>query len=167
MSARAQNLPLWGRWLSEAKSDAVVPAFPPEKASFPRFFRCNLPCQLNQAVSQILLDHHRLLPLDEQYAAALAARRPVFINFTAKWCLVCLLNDKTSLSTETFRRLAAEKNIALFKADWTNRDETIRDALKAYDRNSIPLYIWYPAGKQTPVLLPQILTPDILKTQLQ
>lgn len=100
-------------------------------------------------------------------AAALAARRPVFINFTAKWCLVCLLNDKTSLSTETFRRLAAEKNIALFKADWTNRDETIRDALKAYDRNSIPLYIWYPAGKQTPVLLPQILTPDILKTQLQ
>lgn len=100
-------------------------------------------------------------------AAALAARRPVFINFTAKWCLVCLLNDKTSLSTETFRRLAAEKNIALFKADWTNRDETIRDALKAYGRNSIPLYVWYPAGKQTPVLLPQILTPDILKTQLQ
>ena len=100
-------------------------------------------------------------------AAALAARRPVFINFTAKWCLVCLLNDKTTLSTETFRRLAAEKNIALFKADWTNRDETIRDALKAYGRNSIPLYVWYPAGKQTPVLLPQILTPDILKTQLQ
>lgn len=100
-------------------------------------------------------------------AAALAARRPVFINFTAKWCLICLLNDKTSLSTETFRRLAAEKSIALFKADWTNRDETIRDALKAYGRNSIPLYVWYPAGKQTPVLLPQILTPDILKTQLQ
>lgn len=100
-------------------------------------------------------------------AAALAARRPVFINFTAKWCLVCLLNDKTSLSTETFRRLAAEKNIALFKADWTNRDETIRNALKTYGRNSIPLYVWYPAGKQTPVLLPQILTPDILKTQLQ
>lgn len=100
-------------------------------------------------------------------AATLAARRPVFINFTAKWCLVCLLNDKTSLSTETFRRLAAEKSIALFKADWTNRDETIRDALKAYGRNSIPLYVWYPAGKQTPVLLPQILTPDILKTQLQ
>ena len=100
-------------------------------------------------------------------ADALAARRPVFINFTAKWCLVCLLNDKTSLSTETFRRLVTEKNIALFKADWTNRDETIRNALKTYGRNSIPLYVWYPAGKQTPVLLPQILTPDILKTQLQ
>ena len=100
-------------------------------------------------------------------ADALTARRPVFINFTAKWCLVCLLNDKTSLSTETFRRLVAEKNIALFKADWTNRDETIRNALKTYGRNSIPLYVWYPAGKQTPVLLPQILTPDILKTQLQ
>lgn len=42
-------------------------------------------------------------------ADALAARRPVFINFTAKWCLVCLLNDKTSLSTETFRRLVTEK----------------------------------------------------------
>lgn len=60
-----------------------------------------------------------------------------------------------------------KKNIALFKADWTNRDETIRNALKTYGRNSIPLYVWYPAGKQTPVLLPQILTPDILKTQLQ
>ncbi len=98
---------------------------------------------------------------------AQAAKQPVFINFTAKWCLVCLLNDKTSLSTESFKNLAAKENIRLLKADWTNRDEDIRDALKSYGRNSIPLYVYYAAGSKTPVILPQILTPEILKEQLK
>ncbi len=97
---------------------------------------------------------------------ALQNQEPVFINFTAKWCLVCLLNDKSTLATDDFKNFAKNKKIRLFKADWTNRNETIRDALKTFGRNSIPLYVYYPQGSRTPVILPQILTIDILREKL-
>ena len=99
--------------------------------------------------------------------AALAENRPVFVNFTAKWCLVCLLNDKTSLSSAAFYDTVRSQNIRLFKADWTSRSEGIRLALQNYGRNSIPLYVYYPAGQKQPVLLPQILTPEILQKSLR
>ena len=99
--------------------------------------------------------------------AALAENRPVFVNFTAKWCLVCLLNDKTSLSSAAFYDTVRSQNIRLFKADWTSRSEDIRLALQNYGRNSIPLYVYYPAGQKQPVLLPQILTPEILQKSLR
>lgn len=99
----------------------------------------------------------------EKVSQALKKQQPVLIDFTAKWCLVCLLNDKTSLSTETFRKTAVEKKIRLFKADWTNHNETIGNALKKYGRNSVPLYIYYPQGKTEPVILPQLLTTGILQ----
>lgn len=98
---------------------------------------------------------------------ALKNNQPVFINFTAKWCLVCLLNDKSTLSTETFKELTKQKGIKLYKADWTNKDATIGEALKSYNRNSIPLYVYYPQGKSRPKILPQILTTDIVKEELK
>ncbi len=98
---------------------------------------------------------------------AIKNNQPVFINFTAKWCLVCLLNDKSTLSTETFKKLTKQKGIKLYKADWTNKDEVIGEALKRYNRNSIPLYVYYPQGKNTPKILPQILTTDIIKQELE
>lgn len=97
---------------------------------------------------------------------ALTQNRPVFINFTAKWCLVCLLNDKTTLSTKTFQDLAKKNNITLLKADWTNRDQTIADTLKTYNRNSIPLYVYYKKDTSAPLILPQILTTDIIRQTL-
>jgi thiol:disulfide interchange protein DsbD len=101
--------------------------------------------------------------------AVLQARKdgtPVFIDFTAKWCLVCLLNDKSTLSTKEFKRLVKERKIRLFKADWTNKDETVSKALKHYNRNSIPLYVYYAPHSDTPQILPQILTADIVNTTL-
>lgn len=103
----------------------------------------------------------------EKYSAesvneAIKNEQPVFINFTAKWCLVCLLNDKTSLATKEFNRLVRDKKLRLFKADWTKRDKEIKDALALYGRNSIPLYVYYSKGSKSPTILPQILTPKIL-----
>lgn len=111
------------------------------------------------------------MPLDirwEKYSAetvkeAVNNNEAVFINFTAKWCLVCLLNDRTTLSSDNFKQLAEETGTRLFKADWTNRSEEIRDALKSYGRNSIPLYVYHSGKKQTPAILPQILTIDIVR----
>ena len=88
---------------------------------------------------------------------------PVLIDFTAKWCLICLLNDKTVLSSNEFKSLVKEKKIHLFKADWTNHNQEIANALKTYGRNSIPLYVYYPPHSSIPQYLPQVLTIDTLK----
>ncbi|MBR2300012.1 MAG: thioredoxin family protein [Alphaproteobacteria bacterium] len=84
----------------------------------------------------------------------------VLIDFTAKWCLTCLLNEKTVLDSDTFLKKAQENNIRLFKADWTNRDEDIFKALKSYGRSSVPLYVYYHQDSENAQILPQILTID-------
>ena len=98
---------------------------------------------------------------------ALRNKQSVFINFTAKWCLVCLLNDKTTLSTEQFKSFVKQNKIQLFKADWTTKDDAITDALRLYNRNSVPLYVYYNKGNSTPIILPQILTEGILESKIK
>ncbi|MBO7097953.1 MAG: thioredoxin family protein, partial [Alphaproteobacteria bacterium] len=97
---------------------------------------------------------------EEKVNAALENGEPVFIDFTAKWCLICLLNEKTTLESEAFMRAAKNNNIHLFKADWTNKNNEIFKALKLYNRSSVPVYIFYPKDEQNYLVLPQILTPD-------
>ena len=121
---------------------------------------------------------HQLAPkphqdiLWEEYSAnkitaALENNEPVFIDFTAKWCLVCLLNDKSTLASKDFEKLTKEHHLRLFKADWTNHSPEIASALKSYGRNGIPLYVYYKQGSANPIYLPQILTLDILKETLK
>ena len=95
-------------------------------------------------------------------AEAIAQEQPVFIDFTAKWCLICLLNDKTALNSAACKQLVKKHHIRLFKADWTNRDDNIKKALETYNRNSVPLYVYYPPHTETPIILPQILTEKII-----
>ena len=89
----------------------------------------------------------------------------VFIDFTAKWCLICLANEKVALDTAEFAEIVREKNILLFKADWTNRDAEITQALEYYGRSSIPLYVYYDGEKMQ--VLPQLLTPGVIKDKLR
>ncbi|MFV0627118.1 MAG: cytochrome c biogenesis protein CcdA [Alphaproteobacteria bacterium] len=89
--------------------------------------------------------------------------KPVFIDFTAKWCITCLANKKIALETNIFAELVKEKELNVFQADWTNYSPEIEYALKKYGRNSIPLYVYYPAGSKNYILLPQLITPSILK----
>ena len=93
--------------------------------------------------------------------------RPVFIDFTAKWCLTCLVNEKTALSSKAFKRLVNEQNITLLKADWTSKDTYITSALAQYGRNSVPLYVYYDGMNPQPTILPQLLTVHLLKQYLQ
>ena len=104
---------------------------------------------------------------EDKIQALRAANRPVFIDFTAKWCLTCLVNEKTALASRTFAKLVRNKNIALFKADWTTQDEMITQALARYERNSVPLYVYYNGKDQEPIILPQLLTPSLLKENLK
>lgn len=95
-----------------------------------------------------------------------AQNEPVFIDFTAKWCLTCLVNEKTALSSRPFKKIVQEKRIHLLKADWTTKDETVTQALAVYNRNSVPLYVYYDGKNQHPIILPQLLTTKIIKQYL-
>ncbi|MBO4285237.1 MAG: thioredoxin family protein [Alphaproteobacteria bacterium] len=91
---------------------------------------------------------------------ALEKGEPVFIDFTAKWCLTCLFNERTVLYSDAFLDKAKQKGVRLFKADWTRYDAQILKNLKTYGRSSVPLYVFYQKSSDDHIVLPQILTLD-------
>jgi thiol:disulfide interchange protein/DsbC/DsbD-like thiol-disulfide interchange protein len=95
----------------------------------------------------------------------LASGRPVFINMTAAWCITCLVNERTALSTEAVREALSGKNVAYLKGDWTNRNPEITRLLERFGRSGVPLYVLYRNGRE-PVVLPQILTPSLVLDKL-
>ena len=96
-----------------------------------------------------------------------AEGRPVFVDFTAAWCLSCQVNKRTTLSTTAVQKAFENKNVARLRADWTNRDPTITRALESHGRNGVPLYVLYRGDGSDPKLLPEILTPDIVLGALE
>jgi thiol:disulfide interchange protein len=99
---------------------------------------------------------------------ALAQKRPVFVDFTAAWCVSCQVNKKAVLETEASQKFFADKNVLLLKADWTKRDPEITAELARYGRNGVPLYqVWLPSSGQgasaSPQLLPELLTRNIVE----
>lgn len=88
------------------------------------------------------------------------AKQPVFIDFTAKWCLICQANHLV-LSTEEVQQKFSEKNIVTMKADWTKNDPEITKLLRKYGRNGVPLYLLFSGDpSKPPQVLPQVLTPE-------
>jgi thiol:disulfide interchange protein DsbD len=88
--------------------------------------------------------------------------RPVFVNFTAAWCVTCIVNEKLVLRSDAIWAAVKQKGIVAMKADWTRRDPAITRALAALGRNGVPVYALYPPGGGAPALLPQILTEAIV-----
>lgn len=88
------------------------------------------------------------------------AKQPVFIDFTAKWCLICQANHLI-LSTQEVQQKFSEKNIVTMKADWTKNDPEITKLLRKYGRNGVPLYLLFSGDpSKPPQVLPQVLTPE-------
>jgi len=92
--------------------------------------------------------------------------RPVFVDFTAAWCVTCQVNERVALATDEVRAKMIEGNVLLLKADWTRNDPLITAELARFGRAGVPLYLLYPAGGGEPQVLPQILTPGIVATAL-
>jgi len=104
----------------------------------------------------------------EELARTVEAGQPAFVDFTAAWCLTCQVNERLVLSTETVMGAFRNRNVALFKADWTRQDPVITAALEGLGRSGVPVYVLYSGlpGSE-PVVLPAILTQEIVVGALE
>ncbi|HOB02075.1 MAG TPA: thioredoxin family protein, partial [Casimicrobium huifangae] len=94
-----------------------------------------------------------------------AEGKPVFVDFTAAWCVSCQANKRLVLTRTEIEQAFAAKNVTLMRADWTNRDERITQALTAMGRSGVPVYVLHAPGKPAQ-LLPELLTTGIVKEAL-
>jgi thiol:disulfide interchange protein len=106
-------------------------------------------------------------PYDAAQVARLnAAGRPLLVNFTASWCLTCLVNERNAFNDSAVQEIFRNKGVTLMKGDWTNRNPAITQALASFGRAGVPLYVVYNAkpGSTEPVILPQLLTPSVVQS---
>jgi len=91
--------------------------------------------------------------------ADLRDNKPVFLDFTAEWCLTCKVNEKAVLSDPLVVEKFRTSGILPVRADWTNRNQDITRLLAKFGRSGVPLYVLFPAGNSNqPVVLPEVIT---------
>ena len=97
---------------------------------------------------------------------ALASGRPVFIDFTAAWCITCQYNEQQVLAKPMVLQAFKDKNVVLLRADWTRHDAAISQALEKLGRSGVPVYVLHGPGK-TPMLMSELLSTEELLTAIQ
>jgi len=95
----------------------------------------------------------------DKVTQSLAQNQPVFVDFTAAWCVTCQINKKTTLGSRTVLSDFQAHQVLLLRADWTRRDPAITTALSALGRSGVPVYVLYAPGR-SPLVLSELLSPD-------
>ena len=97
-----------------------------------------------------------------------AAGQNVFVDFTAAWCVTCKVNERVVLERESVKQLFQDSNTAFLVADWTNKNDEIARELARHGRSGVPLYLVYRADNNdvSPIILPQLLTENVLREAL-
>ena len=99
---------------------------------------------------------------EARLAEAIAAGRPVFVDFTADWCITCKFNERSVLNQSNVQEAFAASDTLLLKVDFTHRDDAILKMLKAHGRAGVPLYLMYRPGEPKPQVLPELLTESVV-----
>lgn len=93
--------------------------------------------------------------------------KPVFLYFTADWCVTCKVNEQVAIDRDETRKAFAQAAVVVMRGDWTNGDANITAFLGQHGRSGVPLYLWYTPGESEPKVLPQVLTPRMLIEQIE
>ena len=102
----------------------------------------------------------------ETVAKYQAQGHPVFVDFTASWCLSCQVNERVALQKPEVIKAFEDAHVVLLKADWTQHDDAITETLAKLGRSGVPVYALYVPGEAQPRLLPEVLTPGIVTDAL-
>jgi thiol:disulfide interchange protein DsbD len=95
-----------------------------------------------------------------------AQGKPVFVDFTAAWCVTCQVNKRLALNTEAVIKAFADRGVVALRADWTRQDPRITAALSELGRNAVPVYALYLPGTERPLLLPEVLTASLVLAEI-
>jgi thiol:disulfide interchange protein DsbD len=159
MPSLGRLLPRPGRWMILLQRALSLPMFATGAWLFWVLFH-----QIGAAATPLTLPD--AAPFSEARLESFrAARQPVFIDMTAAWCVTCLVNERDTLTIPEVQAAFAEHHVNVLVGDWTNRNPEITAYLQENQRDGVPLYVYYPANG-APVILPQILTPGIVKATI-
>jgi thiol:disulfide interchange protein len=152
----ALALCLWLVGRRQGVSRAWLPLLPALAAAAGAIVLMPVPDASAQSRSASALDAE---PFSEARLAALRAEgRPVFLYFTADWCVTCKVNEKAVLERDAVGNAFREAKVAVLVGDWTNGDPSITRFLEGQGRSGVPLYLYYAPGSPQPKMLPQLLT---------
>ncbi len=123
----------------------------------------DIPSQKIQSPNAMKLENFNYVEWNENIENEYQSKNQAYlINFTAAWCITCQTNDKIALSRPNIKEYIYENNIEYVVADWTNKNDEILKTLESYNRNGVPLYIFWKPGMKKSKILPAILTEQVL-----
>ena len=105
--------------------------------------------------------------IQQNLEAELAKGHPVFVDFTAAWCITCKFNEKTVLDTADVREAFQRHGVTRLIADWTNGDPEITKLLQHFGRPGVPLYVLYPGRSAEPIVFPELITKSMILEKLE
>lgn len=98
----------------------------------------------------------------EAVAEAIADGKPVYVDFTARWCFTCQTNKKVVFGSDEVLKTFRDKDVVALRGDWTDEDPLITAELARWNRSAVPFNLVYLPGKPDPIILPELLTPGIV-----